>query len=330
MSSDTLRAAARARTNIALVKYWGKADAALNTPAVGSISITLSDLWSETQVCFAEGLPTDTLELDGRSDPAQTERVARFLDLARAAAGVSHKARVTSHNNFPTGAGLASSASGFAALAAAASQALGLDLGHRELSILARRGSGSAARSVFGGFVEMRRGTQADGLDAFAEPLAAADHWPLSVVIAITARGPKAVGSTTGMERSAATSPFYGQWLSTSDADLAAARAAIAARDFAALADVAEHSCLKMHALAAATRPALVYFNGATMDCLNLVRELRSAGTPVFFTIDAGPQVKAVCLPEATESVRAALSAVPGVKELLTTGLGAGVELLAS
>ncbi len=329
MSSDQLRAAARARTNIALVKYWGKADAALNTPAVGSISITLADLWSETRVCFDTGLATDTFELNGSSDPAQTERVVRFLDLARAAAGVSHKAQVTSHNNFPTGAGLASSASGFAALAAAVDQALGLGLAPRELSILARRGSGSAARSVFGGFVEMRRGTHPDGLDAFAEPLAAADHWPLSVVIAITARGPKDVGSTAGMQRSAATSPFYDQWVSTSDADLAAGRSAIAARDFAALAEVAEHSCLKMHAMAAATRPALVYFNGATMDCLNLVRELRSAGTPVFFTIDAGPQVKAVCLPEATAAVGAALGVVPGVKQVLTTGLGEGVELLA-
>lgn len=329
MSSDRLRAAARARTNIALVKYWGKADAALNTPAVGSMSITLADLWSETRVCFDAGLATDTFELDGSNDPAQTERVVRFLDLARAAAGVSHKAQVTSHNNFPTGAGLASSASGFAALAAAADQALGLGLAPRELSILARRGSGSAARSVFGGFVEMHRGTHPGGLDAFAEPLAAADHWPLSVVIAITARGPKDIGSTAGMQRSAATSPFYDQWVSTSDADLAAGRAAIAARDFAALAEVAEHSCLKMHAMAAASRPALVYFNGATMDCLNLVRELRSAGTPVFFTIDAGPQVKAVCLPEATAAVGAALGAVAGVKQVLTTGLGEGVELLA-
>ena len=173
-----MQATARARTNIALVKYWGKADAALNIPAVGSISVTLGDLWSDTEVIFAASAVKDRLELDGAQDPAQTERVSRFLDLVRAAAGASHRARVVSRNNFPTGAGLASSASGFAALAAAACRALGLELSPRELSILARRGSGSAARSIFGGFVEMRRGAAADGSDAFAEPLAPPSHWP--------------------------------------------------------------------------------------------------------------------------------------------------------
>lgn len=326
MTDGSFQAAARARTNIALIKYWGKADAVLNTPAVGSISITLADLWSDTRVCFDPALTADSLELDGHHDPAQTMRVSAFLDLVRREAGVAYGARVISQNNFPTAAGLASSASGFAALAVAATAALGLKPEPRALSILARRGSGSAARSIFGGFVEMHRGTSADGSDAFAEPLAEQDHWPLKVVVAITARGPKSVGSTTGMENSAATSPYYGQWLATSPDDLAAARAAIKSRDFDALADVSEHSCLKMHALAQATRPPLMYFKGATVDCLNLVRELRRGGTGVFFTIDAGPQLKAICLPEAMDSVRAALSQVSGVKQLLVTGLGAGVE----
>ena len=320
MATGNLQGRARARTNIALVKYWGKADVGVNTPAVGSISVTLADLWTDTQVCFDVAQGVDSLELDGRSDAAQTARVSAFLDLIRDAAGVAHRARVTSRNNFPTGAGLASSASGFAALAAAATDALGLTLTPKELSILARRGSGSAARSVFGGFVEMHRGDCSD--DAFAEPLAGADHWPLVVVIAITARGPKSVGSTDGMARSAATSPFYAQWVASSGDDLDAAR------DFDLLADVAEHSCMKMHATAAATRPPLIYFNGATIECLHQVRELRATGVPVFFTIDAGPQVKAVCLPEAATRVRSALEAIDGVEEVLVTGLGGGVERL--
>jgi diphosphomevalonate decarboxylase len=329
MTAKHLAAAARARTNIALVKYWGKADPALNTPAVGSISITLADLWSDTRVEFDPDAPTDSLLLDGRNDAGQTARVSAFLDLVRAMAGVGHAARVVSENNFPTAAGLASSASGFAALAAAATAALGLKLDSRALSILARRGSGSAARSIFGGFVEMHRGRAADGSDAFAEPLAAAEHWPLQVVIAVTARGPKSVGSTLGMDSSAATSPFYDQWVATSPRDLRVAREAIRVRDFQALAEISEHSCLKMHAMAQATRPPLVYFKGATVDCLHRVRELRAAGTGVFFTIDAGPQLKAVCLPEAVGPVRAALAEVPGVETVLATGLGPGVVLSA-
>jgi len=318
---------ARARANIALVKYWGKADARLKIPAVGSISITLDGLWSETEVRFDSALAADTLELDGQSKAAQLERVSTCLDLLRERAGVGLRARVVSRNNFPTGAGLASSASGFAALVGAAAAALGLELSPRELSIYARRGSGSAARSVFGGYVEMHVGREADGSDSFAEPLLPADAWPLDVVIAIAARGEKDVGSGAGMARSEQSSPYYSSWVAAQDADLDRARAAIAARDFELLADVAEHSCLKMHAAALASRPPLIYWKGVTLDCIEAVRALRAGGVPVFFTIDAGPQLKAVCEPQASAQVAAALSQVPGVLDVMTTGLGPGLEM---
>jgi diphosphomevalonate decarboxylase len=285
---------ARARANIALIKYWGKADARLKIPAVGSISITLDELWSETEVRVDAVLAEDELLLDGASRPEQLERVSACLDLLRQRAGIASRARVVSRNNFPTGAGLASSASGFAALVGAAAAALNLKMTDRELSIAARQGSGSAARSIFGGFVEMHRGRAADGSDSFAEPLLAASEWPLEVVIAITARGEKEVGSGAGMARSEESSPYYPAWVNGQDKDLAAARHAIAARDFAALAELAEHSCLKMHAAAMAARPPLLYWNGATVDCLHVIRQLRTAGVAVFFTVDAGPQVKAV------------------------------------
>ena len=160
-----MKSRVRARANIALIKYWGKADPDLNTPAVGSISVTLDSLWSDTEVEFDARLTSDTLVLDGDSRPEPLVRVSRCLDLLRERAGVKTYARVISDNNFPTGAGLASSASGFAALSAAAADALQLDLSPRELSIVARQGSGSAARSVFGGYVEMHAGTAADGSD---------------------------------------------------------------------------------------------------------------------------------------------------------------------
>jgi diphosphomevalonate decarboxylase len=321
------QARARAGANFALIKYWGKADSRLNVPAVGSISITLDALWSETVVEIDSALRADELTLDGGSRAEQLEKVSACLDLLRERAGVATRARVVSRNNFPTAAGLASSASGFAALVKAGAAALGLELPARELSIVARQGSGSAARSIFGGFVEMYAGTADDGRDSFAEPLEDAAAWPLEVVIAVTAKGEKEVGSRSGMTRSATSSPYYPAWVASQPRDLAAARTAIASRDFEALADVAEHNCLKMHAAALAAHPPLVYWNGATVDCLHTVRRLRVAGTPVFFTIDAGPQLKAVCLPAARPVVEAALRAVPGVLELLTSRLGPGAEI---
>lgn len=326
--ATTRRAVARAPANFALIKYWGKADAALNVPAVGSISITLDALWSETEVELDSALAADDFVLDGRRVPAQLAKVASCLDVLRELAGSQARARVTSRNNFPTGAGLASSASGFAALVTAAAAALDLTLTPREASVAARRGSGSAARSIFGGFVEMHAGTARDGSDSYAEPLAAAADWPLEVVVAVTAKGEKAVDSTSGMRRSAAASAYYPAWVATHAADLDAARAAIRARDFAALAAVAEHNCLKMHAAMLATDPPLIYWNGGTLECMSAIRRLRADGVPVFFTIDAGPQIKAVCAPGARAEVAAALRAVPGVLEIIEAGLGQGARLL--
>ncbi len=318
---------ARAGANFALVKYWGKRDARLNIPAVGSISITLDRLFTETTVELVPDARRDELTLNGARRDEDAAKISACLDLLRRKAGVDTRARIASRNNFPTGAGLASSASGFAALVRAGEAALGLKLPPRERSIVARQGSGSAARSIFGGFVEMHAGSAADGSDSFAEPLLAATDWPLEVVIAVTAKGEKEIGSRSGMTRSATSSPYYEAWVREQPPDLAAARAAIRARDFAPLAELAEHNCLKMHAAALAARPPLVYWNGATVDCLHAVRRLRAGGVPVFFTIDAGPQLKAVCAPGARAAVETALRSVPGVLELLTSALGPGAEL---
>jgi len=315
---------ARAGANFALIKYWGKANARLNVPAVGSISITLDSLFTETEVAFDPELANDELTLNGRRRDEDLAKISACLDLLRSKAGVTTRASVASTNNFPTGAGLASSASGYAALVLAAETALDLTLTPRERSVVARQGSGSAARSVFGGFVEMHAGTAADGSDSFAEPLLDGDAWPLEVVIAVTAKGEKEVDSRSGMTRSATSSPYYAAWVAGQPADLSVGRAAIRSRDFAALADIAEHNCLKMHAAALSARPPLVYWNGATVECLHAVRRLRAGGVPVFFTIDAGPQVKAVCAPGARPKVEAALRGVSGVIELLTSRLGPG------
>lgn len=327
--SGELCAASQAQPNIALIKYWGKRDTALNLPVVGSISITLESLWTRTAVQFVPGVKEDRVSLNGRSSEAESRRIAACLNLLRERAGVDYGAEVVSHNNFPTAAGLASSASGFAALVHAGAKALGLDLSLAEQSVLARRCSGSAARSIFGGYVEWAHGKLANGTDSVARPLLDADAWPLRVAVAITSTAAKQVGSTEGMRRTAETSPYQSAWVDTQEADLGLARAAIEARDFDALARISEYSCLKMHALALAAQPGLLYWNGATVECMHRVRALRQQGVPVFFTVDAGPQLKAVCAPSAIEQVKAALRDVAGVLEVLDTGLGKGVRSIA-
>jgi len=320
---------ARANVNVALVKYWGKRDTALNLPATGSISLALEGLGTEAAVAFCGGSEADRVVIDG-VDAAGEEasRVARFLDLVRARARRRERASVAMRSTVPRGIGLASSAAAFAALALAASRAAGLALDPPELSALARRGSGSAARSIFGGFVEWHRGERADGVDSFAEPLAPVDHWDVRTVVAVTSTAPKMVSSRDGMLRTAA-SPFYPAWVAGAEGDLAETRAAIRARDLEALGLVAEHSALKMHAAALAARPPLVYWRPATVDCIHRVWALRAEGVPAFFTIDAGPQVKVLCAPADAPRVAAALEAVPGVERIVTCRPGRGAELIA-
>jgi diphosphomevalonate decarboxylase len=321
-----MRATAIAHPNIALIKYWGKVDVEGNVPAVGSMSITLDRLTTTTSVRFEPDLAEDRFLLAGREAPEMAGRVSRCLDLVREMAGSSDHATVESENDFPTAAGLASSASGFAALVVAADAALGAGLDTSQLADLARRASGSAARSLFGGFVELRLtpdGPRPTETRQILEP----SEWPLEVAVAVTETGPKAIGSTEGMLRSES-SPYYRAWLESSEADLAEAGAAIERRDFEALADISESSCLKMHGVMMSARPGLVYWNATTVECIRGLRGLRASGVPVFFTIDAGPQVKAVCEGEVVDRVAAELRAIAGVHEVLIGGLGDGARVV--
>lgn len=316
-----MQAAARAQPNIALIKYWGKRDAALNLPAVGSISITLDALVTDVDIAFDEAFADDELGVNGEPREDLLPRMAGCLD---SVAGPGRpRARIVSTSNFPIGAGLASSASAFAAATVAAAAAAGADLTTAALARLAGRASGSAARSLYGGFVELANA--GDGI--VVESMLTAADWPLEVIVAITDSSPKPVSSGDAMERSRRTSPFYSRWVDDQAHDLDVARTAIAARDFEALADVAEHNCLKMHSVMWTSRPSIVYWNAATLDCLAAVRTLRGKGTGVFFTVDAGPQVKAVCLPEDATRVRDAFESIDGVAETLRSGLGPGARL---
>ena len=327
--STLLRARAVAHPNIALIKYWGKAsDAALNEPAVSSLSITLDQLTSETELHFDPELKHDELWLNGQLDQSKLARISLNLDKLRKLAGVSTRAIIRSTNNFPTAAGLASSASGFAALVAAGNCALNLGLDEKKQSMLARAMSGSAARSIFGGFAKIALPDAGPAIEhfgsAFAEQIAPAEHWPLEVCVAVVSDKEKSIGSTEGMERSRLTSPYYDSWLAGNDQDVLDAEALVLAKDFEKLAELSEFSCLKMHAMALASRPGLLYWTGATVDAMHCVRALRASGTPVFFTNDAGPQLKAICAPGYGQQVAAALADIPGVLRVLRCGLGAG------
>ena len=323
-----MQATAIAHPNIAIIKYWGKTDHEQNLPAVGSLSITLDGLSTTTRVNFDPAAISDRFVFRGRTIPAMLSRVSACLDDLRRRVEVTTRAVVESDNDFPTAAGLASSASGFAALVVAADAALGSALPRSEMAELARRASGSAARSIFGGFVELS--LVDSGRRTETRQLLKPSEWPLRVVVAVTESGPKTVGSTDGMMRTERTSPYYPAWVTSSPADLGEARTAVQRRNFDALAEISESSCLKMHGLMMAARPGLIYWNGATVECIRVVRRLRAAGVPVFFTIDAGPQVKAICMPEAFDEVRRELASVAGVVEVLASGLGDGARVVDS
>lgn len=289
--------------NIALVKYWGKRNIELNLPAVGSLSLTLDTFATHTTVDW--GASADELVLNGEvANGNDTRRVMAFLDLVDAK---RPPVRVKSRNNFPSAAGLASSSSAFAALALAAVTAAEMNLTLPELSVLARRGSGSACRSLWGGFVQWDRGTDPQGLDSHGAPVAPRDHWDVSMVVGVVSTQKKPTGSTEGMERSRLTSPLYETWVRQAQADVVEGRAAVLARDLDRLGRVMESSTFKMHASMMSSDPPLLYWKPGTVACLHEVFRLRDNGISAWATMDAGPQVKVLCPTADAPTVAAAL-----------------------
>ena len=289
--------------------------------------MTVDALVTQTRVSFDPGLAEDSVILDGATaDGRATMRVTELIDRVRKLAGIDTPARVESTNSFPTAAGLASSASGFAALAGAAAAAAGLKLDQAELSRLARRSSASAARSIYGGFVELPAGEPGQD-DLAARPIFDAGHWDLSMVIAITATGPKKVGSTEGMERSRETSPFYFPWVEEAPRLNERVRRAIERRDLEALGRAMELSTTAFHACAMTSSPPIFYWRPETLAALAKVRALRSDGISAWTTMDAGPHVKALCRSQDAPQVEVALRAMPEVIEVIRCGPGSGLKV---
>jgi diphosphomevalonate decarboxylase len=316
-----------AHPNIALAKYWGKRDYGHNLPAVPSLSVTLAGMTTATTVTFDPALEKDVLVLGGQEAPdGPTARIAGMLDRVRAMSGATEKARVVSANDFPTASGLASSASAFAALALAASTAAGMHLPPEEISNLARRTSVSAARSVLGGFVELRAGWPKDERLS-AQQVAPPEHWPIRIVVAVVGEGPKAVGSTEGMLHTVRTSPFYAAWVERAPGIYGRIKRAIADKDFDALGVAAEESALAMHATSIAATPGLLYWTATTIEVLAEVRRMRAVGLGAYATIDAGPHVKVLCTAEDEVEVAKQIGSVPGVKRTIVTRPGPGARV---
>ena len=320
------RVTAQAHPNIAVVKYWGKRDAALNLPAVPSLSVALERFCTRTTVEWGIDAAADSVEINGKAgSPKAVARVSALLDLIDPQ---RPRCRVQTANNFPTAAGLASSASAFAALALAADGAAGTQLNRDQLSAIARQGSGSACRSLWGGLVEWRMGEAEDGHDSHGLQVAPADHWDITVVVAMVNEGEKPVDSRGGMLATARSCHFYPAWVETAPADLAEARRAVIARDLERLGRVMEWSTLKMHATMLTTEPSIRYWQPATIATVQVVEDLRRQGIGAWYTMDAGPNVKVLCeRADAPAVARAMAGAVDRVEVL---GVGGDAVLLPS
>ena len=323
-----MKATCVAHPNIALVKYWGKRDEALILPHQSSLSVTLAPLHVKTTVEWG-GAGEDQVSLNGKVAQGQERaRVVEALALVRAEKPGLGAAKVVSQGDFPAAAGLASSAAGFAALAVAARAAAGLPRDVRAESILARRGSGSACRSVQGGVCAWRRGERADGLDSFAEQLFPERHWPeLRLLVAMVSREEKDVKSRDGMRSAVETSPYYPAWAQDAEGEVPRAAAAISRHDLATLGELSERNAWRMHATSLAADPPLCYLKPQTLALIQALPKARAAGTPVYFTLDAGPNPVLLTL-AAHEAKVEALAREHGASEVVRCTPGGDARLL--
>ncbi len=320
-----MKATAVANANIALVKYWGKRNKELILPFNSSISMVCDGLHTKTTVEFGD-YDEDSIKINNEELQKDEKDVLGHVERIRKIAGINKKAKVISEANFPVAAGLASSASGLAALTLAASKAAGLDLSERELTMLARQGSGSASRSISEGFGIWNKGEKEDGTDSFAETIAPKAHWPeFRMIACIVSEAKKATSSRAGMSQTVKTSPYYEGWLKTIDQDIENMKEGIKKKDFTLVGSTAEANALKMHATMITTDPSIIYWAPGTMEIMHSILQWREEGLESYFTMDAGPQVKILCLEKDLEEIQKRLSNL--VKKTIVCKPGDGARL---
>lgn len=320
-----MKAKARANANIALIKYWGKSNEELALPTNSSLSLTLDQFYTETEVEFSEEFSEDIFYLDNKEDKETLKKVSKFLDLFREAKNINYKAVVKSENFVPTAAGLASSASAFAALGAAANESLNLGLSKEELSTFVRKGSGSATRSVYGGLVQWEKGH--DDRSSCAIRIDNAD-WDISMIAVIVNSEEKEISSREGMKHTIMTSPFYNEWPKEAEKDLVLIKEAIKNRDFDMMGSIAENNALKMHATMMSANPSIIYFEPDTLKAIKIVKELRKSGISAYFTMDAGPNVKIICRLSDSEKIKDRLLSDFSEENIIISKPGKGIEII--
>ncbi|MBI4162040.1 MAG: diphosphomevalonate decarboxylase [Candidatus Aenigmarchaeota archaeon] len=322
-----MKATAIANANIALIKYWGKRNKDLILPYNSSISMTCDGLWTKTTVEFGDYLE-DTIVINDEELKKDEKDVQGHIERIRRMAGITKKAKVISESNFPVASGLASSASGLAALTLATTTAAEMNLDKKQLSILARHGSGSASRSIEGGFVEWLKGEKEDGSDSYARQITPKEHWPdFRMIACIVSEAKKTTSSRAGMAQTVATSPYYEGWLKSIDQDLLHMRDGIMKKDFTIVGSTAEHNALKMHATMTTTKPAIIYWQPATVEIMHAVMHWREQGLESYFTMDAGPQVKILCLEKDEKKILKNLSELDGLKKTIICRPGDAAQL---
>lgn len=315
---------ARAHTNIALVKYWGKENEELIIPANSSLSLTLDEFYTDTSVQFDETLQSDEVTLNNKT--VEDIKITNFMNIIREKANIPYFARIESTNHVPTSAGLASSASAYAALSAAGSKAAGLNLSQKDLSRLARRGSGSATRSIFGGFAAWNKGT--DDETSYGYSIEDPVKMDINMIAIILDNQPKKISSRKGMKISIETSPYYNSWIEQTKDDFITISDAIKTNDFTTLGKTAELNAMRMHSLTLSSDPSYLYINSDSIEVINMVKELRENGIECYYTMDAGPNVKIICQNNNINAITKKLSSRFDKNQIKVSGPGEGIKYL--
>lgn len=320
-----MKATAIAPSNIAFIKYWGKKDEILRLPENGSISMNLSNLQTTTTVEFNKDFKEDSIVINDIKEENEGSRAIKHLDRVRKIAKVNYKARVVTKNNFPTGTGLSSSASGFAALTVAGARAAGLNLSEKELSILARQGSGSACRSIPDGFVEWIDGNTSE--TSYAVSLYLPEYWDIVDVVAVVSKNKKEVSTTEG-QKLAKSSPFFPVRLARIKEKINLIKKYMAENNFTAFGELLEAEALELHAIMLTSTPSLIYWLPGTLKVMHAVKRWRQEGLRVYFTVNTGQDIHLICQKKDVEKVVRKTEEISDVQKTIINYPSEGAHLI--
>lgn len=325
--AKNLKATALAPANVAFIKYWGKKDESLRIPENDSVSMCLDQDFTVTTVEFRTNLKEDKVIIDKKEvKEREKERVVKHLERIRKKAKIKLFAKVKSENSFPAASGLASSASGFAALTLAASKAAGLNLSEKDLSRLARLASGSACRSIPSGFVYWQAGNSHK--NSFAYNLYSPSYWELRDLTIIVEAEKKKISSTKG-HKLASENPFLKARLALVKKNLIKIKKAFKDKNFSLLGEVIESEALSLHSVMLTSQPALIYWQPATLAIMHRAIDLREEKKiESYFTIDAGPNVHLICQKGDEEKLKKEIKKIRGVKRIIINKPTRGARII--